>query len=223
MKRLRKLISNHNLIGGFTLIEMIVAVSIFTIVMLVVVGALLSLNDSSRKAQALRTVIDNLNFAVEDMNRKIRTGSNYLCYPPDADGAVVVATSLLPAPVGSQLNCSGVAGAAISLQTEDIDPVTHAAIWAAYVFEKDSTGVGSIKLRKSVTGGGPNIEGFNEESAITSPEVDIQRMEFRLIGNGNSQTQPMIIINMSGVVDLKQDKLRTNFSLQTAISKRGIE
>ena len=44
--------------AGFTLIEIIVSVAIFTVVMTVTMGALLTLNDSSRKAQALRTVIE---------------------------------------------------------------------------------------------------------------------------------------------------------------------
>lgn len=68
---------DHN--GGFTLIEMIVSVSIFTVVMFVTVGSLLAIADANRKANALRTTMDNLNFAMEAMARNIRTGSNYAC------------------------------------------------------------------------------------------------------------------------------------------------
>ena len=66
---------------GFTLVEMIVAVSIFTVVMFVSVGALLAIADANRKANALRTVMDNLNFAMESMSRSIRTGKDYACGP----------------------------------------------------------------------------------------------------------------------------------------------
>ncbi len=64
---------------GFTLIEMIVAISIFTIVVFVGIGALLSIADANRKSNSLRTVMDNLNFAMESMSRSIRTGDNYSC------------------------------------------------------------------------------------------------------------------------------------------------
>jgi len=64
---------------GFTLIEMIVAVSLFTVVMFVAVGALLAISDANRKATALRVVMENLNFAIESMSRSIRTGTDYSC------------------------------------------------------------------------------------------------------------------------------------------------
>ncbi len=208
---------------GFTLIEIIVSISIFTVVMLVTMGALLTLNDSSRKAQALRTVIDNLNFAVEDMNRKIRTGDSYHCY---RDGEIV--SRLIET---NPKDCSGTAGYAISLKTQELDPISNNPIWIAYVFKKDpDTGIGGIKIRRSIEPVGIEaiIESQDEGSFITSPEVNIQRMEFRVVGAQNEKgpgikTQPMIIINISGLVDLNKEKLRTNFSLQTAISKRGTE
>ncbi|MEK7134344.1 MAG: prepilin-type N-terminal cleavage/methylation domain-containing protein [Patescibacteria group bacterium] len=64
---------------GFTLIEMIVAVSLFTVVMFVSVGALLAIIDANRKANAIRTTMDNLNFAIGSMARDIRTGTIYAC------------------------------------------------------------------------------------------------------------------------------------------------
>ncbi len=64
---------------GFTLVEMIVAVGLFAVVMLVSISALLALIDANRKAQALQSVMNNLNIAVDGMVRSIREGSNYRC------------------------------------------------------------------------------------------------------------------------------------------------
>ena len=64
---------------GFTLIEMIIAVALFVVVMVAGIGALLSMVDANRKAQALRTVMDNLNFAVENVTREMRVGFDYHC------------------------------------------------------------------------------------------------------------------------------------------------
>ncbi len=62
---------------GFTLIEIMVAVSIFVIVMLIAIGALINAVDANRKAQALSNVINNVNFSLESMIRDIRTGTQY--------------------------------------------------------------------------------------------------------------------------------------------------
>lgn len=70
-------ISNNK--KGFSLIEMMVAVALFSVVMLMGVGALLSLIDANRKAHALNSVMNNLNFAVESMSRNLRVGTNYNC------------------------------------------------------------------------------------------------------------------------------------------------
>jgi len=64
---------------GFTLVEMIVSVAIFSTVVLVAVGALLSIVAANRKANALRVVMENLNFAMESIARDIRTGDGYSC------------------------------------------------------------------------------------------------------------------------------------------------
>lgn len=64
---------------GFTLVEMIVAVGLFAVVATVAVTALVSIVDANRKAQALQSVINNLNIAVDGMARSIREGNNYRC------------------------------------------------------------------------------------------------------------------------------------------------
>ncbi len=62
---------------GFTLVEMIVSLAIFTIVAVVAVGALLKVTDANKKSQTLKTAINNLNFALESMSREMRVGANY--------------------------------------------------------------------------------------------------------------------------------------------------
>lgn len=64
---------------GFTLIELMVSVSVFSIVMLLSMGSILGVLDANQKSQTLRTVMDNLNFTLEGMTRSIRFGQNYHC------------------------------------------------------------------------------------------------------------------------------------------------
>lgn len=64
---------------GFTLVELLVAISIFTVVMLIAISSLLSINAANKKTQAIRTVTDSLNFALENMTRSMRLGTDYAC------------------------------------------------------------------------------------------------------------------------------------------------
>jgi prepilin-type N-terminal cleavage/methylation domain-containing protein len=64
---------------AFTLVELIVSVGVFSIVMLVAVGALLSLLAANQRAQTLKVVMNNLNLAMESMVKDIRVGTIYHC------------------------------------------------------------------------------------------------------------------------------------------------
>jgi len=75
---------NIKLITGFTLIEVLVSVSIFTMVALAAIASVIAANDLAKKTQNIRNAFDNLNFAIESMSRNIRLGSDYRC--PDGAG-----------------------------------------------------------------------------------------------------------------------------------------
>ena len=65
--------------SGFTLIEIIVSLGVFSVVLMIAVGALLVLIVSNRQLQDEQSVLSNLSFALDSMTREIRTGSNYFC------------------------------------------------------------------------------------------------------------------------------------------------
>jgi prepilin-type N-terminal cleavage/methylation domain-containing protein len=65
--------------SGFTLVELIVSLGLFTVVMMISTGALLSLSDTNEKVQSMRIAFDNLNLALESMSREIRMGTKYHC------------------------------------------------------------------------------------------------------------------------------------------------
>lgn len=62
---------------GFTLMEVMVAVSIFTIVVVVGIGSLLTINSNYRKSQTDRKSIDSLSYVLESMSRRIRTATSW--------------------------------------------------------------------------------------------------------------------------------------------------
>ncbi len=56
-----------------------VAVSIFIVVMTISMGSIISIFDANRKSRSLKTVLNNLNLAVESMSKEMRFGRNYHC------------------------------------------------------------------------------------------------------------------------------------------------
>lgn len=65
--------------AGFTLVEMLIAISLFIVVSTISIGAIINIFDSNKRAQSSKTVVDNFNLAFENMVRTIRFGSNYRC------------------------------------------------------------------------------------------------------------------------------------------------
>jgi prepilin-type N-terminal cleavage/methylation domain-containing protein len=65
--------------AGFTLIEMIVSLGVFSVVVTTTVGAILVLVNTNLQLQAEQSVMTNLSFALDAMTREMRTGYKYYC------------------------------------------------------------------------------------------------------------------------------------------------
>lgn len=77
--QLKTSMQKTNLKRGFTLIEIMVASSIFVIIIMLSSGSILTIFDANQKSKNLRSSMDNLNFTLESMTRAIRFGSSYHC------------------------------------------------------------------------------------------------------------------------------------------------
>lgn len=62
---------------GFTLIEVLVAMSIFVMVVGMAVGTVIVMIDANAKSQHMAQAATNLSFALDSMTREIRTGTYY--------------------------------------------------------------------------------------------------------------------------------------------------
>jgi prepilin-type N-terminal cleavage/methylation domain-containing protein len=77
--------------AGFTLIELMVSVSIFSIVLMLALGTMLTILDSNRKARTLTEVMNNVNFSLENITRSMKTGVE----PKIENGALTVTAIIL--------------------------------------------------------------------------------------------------------------------------------
>lgn len=181
--------------GGFTLIEIMVSVAIFAMVMTISSGSLFSILDANAKAQAQKSVMNNLNLALESMSRNIRVGTTYHCGTAgnlhDArdclqDGADFLAFE------GSSGN-KNISGDEI-------------------VYKLDGT-----TIMRSQNGG-------LSYSAITALEVVVEDLKFFVTGaeDPGDQEQPRVIIVVRGYAGIKE-KIRTDFNIQTSVSQRQLD
>ncbi len=191
---------------GFTLIELMVSITIFSIVMLVSVGALLSIVDANRKAQSLKSVMNNLNFALESMSRNIRVGTNYHCKPYDG-----IIPPSVPSNITDTRDCSGADGGVLFAfegstgnRSDGSDQIVYRLNGSRLELSKDS---------------GATF------TAITAPEVQISNFRFYVIGSapltvGNT-IQPRVVMTIQGVAG--ENVNQTTFNVQASVSQRLID
>ncbi len=67
---------------GFSLIELLVASTIFAVLILIVIGIFLGIVNAQRKTVAVRALQNSAHYALEAMARDIRTGFNFGLYGP---------------------------------------------------------------------------------------------------------------------------------------------
>lgn len=202
---------NHNLQKriynkkGFTLVEIMVATSIFMVIMLIAMGALITSSDTSKKAQALRTTMDNVNFAMESMTRSLRMGSDYTC---------ITSTSfILPATEAPDCPLDGSGGEGVAIA---FTPANHTpgARDTAYVVTERADGTGTYVLQQ--------CSDTSPCTDLVSHDVDIQKLSFHVTGSRISdKIQPSVYILMKGVVTIKG--VPNVFAIQTSVSQRSSE
>lgn len=180
---------------GFTLVEMIVAVTLFAIIMLVAIGALLSLVDANRKARTLESVMNNLNISLDSMVRAIRMGTTYNC------GA-----SLIPSQTGADC-ATGDDYFSFAPYGSDSTQQNERAV---YYFQDG-------RLYRSLAGGSAPL-------AITAPEIEIEDLNFYVIGTQPGDiVQPKVVVVIKGTAGGEDEKIRSTFYIQATAVQRSLD
>ncbi len=211
----RKINKNNK---GYTIIETMIAISLFIVIVEIGIGAILNANLISQKSRDIRSVVDNLNFVMEDMSRNMRTGYNYHCFLP-LETAPATSSDVYSTPR------SCVSGWAISFE-----PATGVASYDGIDDAKDDdqwvyaivniAGKGKIfKATKGPYNGSTSVQ-------LTPDEINIDTTAstFSVLGAepypGNQQ-QPFVTVKLVGTITLKG--VVTPFSLQTSVSQRFVD
>jgi prepilin-type N-terminal cleavage/methylation domain-containing protein len=193
---------------GFTLVEMIVSLALFSVVATVSLGALIKIVSANKKAQTLHATITNLNFALETMSREMRVGTKYDCYD-------------FSDPVGPELrnppySCTLVNNQQIAFESSRELPygatTCHPII--AYRFVNAGSGAGTIEKAEQESCG----EVLYDEQFVPLISLeDVTITDVRL--SVTPDDYPLAFIKISGTAG-QREREKTDFTVQTAISAR---
>ena len=185
---------------GFTLVELMVSLTIFITVVIAAVGSLYAVNNSSRKVQAMRGVLDNLTFAIESISRTVRTSNSVVC--------------------GGSLNLSGDPNCPFSSQVVNSMILVDSTIGIHQLVE--------YRLGFYPSGNGTIQKRVQENSiwtnwvSLTSSEINIQHLYFYVDGaapGDSSQTSVQVFVQGVATVN----GTNSPFAIQTYVSERVSE
>jgi prepilin-type N-terminal cleavage/methylation domain-containing protein len=214
----RNLYKKNNSNKGFTLIEMMISLAIFTVVALVSVGAFLKILDANKKSVNLKTTINNLNFALESISREMRVGKDFY---------YVYSSSALPGTIAynynSKLDDSGLSGESnywlIAFRSSKTSRVHGNTIGApcnliyAYRYDKVNKRIQKAQQDRDCDYSLSDSD-FRD---LTAKEIKITNSRVR-IDTGSSR-QPYAFFFIEGESGTKELE-KVSFSMQTSVSQR---
>jgi len=190
---------------AFTLIEVVVAVGLFSIVMMVALAIILSVVDNNKKVHSVNVVVDNLNFAIDSMVRDIKTGKFYQCGIKNTIN------------IGDDSGCSaGQNNTAITLVSTlyDKDKIVQYEFSNGKIL-KSSCDISTTNSDATKVEG----SGCTPQTELTSPEITITDAAFYINPGSPGFVQPSVFVLIKGTSAINPTEA-SDFTIQTLISQR---
>jgi prepilin-type N-terminal cleavage/methylation domain-containing protein len=195
---------------GFTLVEMIVAIALFTVVALVAIGALLRIVDANKRAQSIKNSVNNMNFALEAMTRELRVGTRYNC---------ISGVGTLPTSLSASQGCALTSGSwTIAFNSSKVkdNGGTKCNLVHVYQFDGVSLKKGEQRDCGQTYNTYPIIYGGTDSSADETA-VQFEKGTIKVVVSGTAQ--PLAQFHFVGSAGIKE-KHKSYFDLQTSVSQR---
>lgn len=179
---------------GFSLVEMLVSIAVFSVIMVIAVGIVITILNTNKHIRATSVAMGNVDAVLEKIFREVSVGSYYHC---GSGGNIDKAFNC---PVGTPFLTSfafeGVGGDKNSSDDQIIYRLN--SITSAIEVSRD---------------GGDNFE------RLTDKNIIIDEFNVNVTGNSSNIKQPAVFISMRGYIEKGEDN-KTIFAVQTMISER---
>lgn len=195
---------------GFTIIEVMIAMGIFTVLLTIGMTATLDAINQHKQSENIRSAMDSINYVLEDMSRNIRLGSNLHC-----GGDPIFSTGVI-----IPLDCSY--DPSLPHNKLVFNDLNNNVV--TYVFTPDTTTTPTTAIIRKQVGTAP-------DQIIMPPEVKIDyaasgftvrgALPFVNAGFGRDDGQPTVTIRLAGDVIYK--KLHSKFSVQNTVTLRALD
>lgn len=203
---------------GFTLVEILVVLGLFSSVMTIAAGALFATQAINVKLQETQSILDNVNLSMETMTREIRYGTNFHC-----------GVSLLAASSTLRKNCTfaNQGGTVIffkpNTMTGDNDRVAYYSSSTGIIYRDEY--VSGATTTYQVTGDDVSIKSLvfyvTGANTVSSSSMDVNEEHDYL--------QPLITLSIAGETKSKKSGTTATstgtvkFTVQTSISSRDLD
>jgi prepilin-type N-terminal cleavage/methylation domain-containing protein len=214
-------------IRGFTLVEILVVLGLFSSIMTIASGALFTTQAVNVRLQKSQSELDNASLSLETIARDIRYGAEFHC----ASSATKTGSDVVDTNMTMRRDCP-------FATTSPYLP------GANYLFFKPSnaSSSGDRVVYYATTTNGIGVvykkEYFSGKATstyrITSDEVNIKSLSYYVtgaytsdasndVGNKRDHTQPLVTLILSGETIASRNASSTSFAVETSISPRVLD
>lgn len=205
---------------GFTLVEIMVAIMIFSIVCVVALAALVRIIDANKKAQTIKDAVMSISFTMESLTREVRAGTKLYCKALGAGEELNISTITAQTNTGcSELygNGAGSNGVAFAFLTSRLGAGNACNLINAYEIVPGTQG---FIMKKAIQAECNEFLAPSAQTSLYYPIIDeeivtLTNYHLRMYDDG----YPLLFLKLEGIAGTK-DTSRTTFTLQTATSPR---
>lgn len=199
-------------VKGFTLVEMLISMAIFTSVITIATGALFSAQAINARLEQTQLILDGVNQAVEVIARDIRYGSEFHCDTVIPQSSVPMNRTSCPYSNGGNVI---VFKPAVSLPNSNFSANDRIAYYLSNgIVYKDEYKEGDISNKITYQ--------------ITPSDVNISNLSFYVTGAENNAsgnlTQPLVTLVVYGLTTPARKNIQpVQFTIQTSVSARALD
>jgi prepilin-type N-terminal cleavage/methylation domain-containing protein len=214
---------------GFTLVEMLVVLGLFSFIMTLATSVLYSTQAVNVKLQETQAVLDNVNVSIETMVRDIRYGSVFHCMDtlPDVSGDSSYLARRNCAYGGTEFSHGG--HVLFFKPVEASNPNDRVAYYATttktgMVIQKNEYASGVLKATYQVTSDDVKVSNLIFYLTGASSTVPTKDGVGDDIPGSEDYIQPLVTLTVAGeTIPIKEGASSTKFLVETSISSRILD
>lgn len=197
---------------GFTLIEVLVSLALFSVVLVIAGGTTVSVIDINKRNQIISSVVNNLNYSIDSMVRDVKTGYLYKC---DYGGTTYTVEALKGSQEPGDGDCqnsitlvSTISGQDVVVKYEFVQPVDSNGYIQKTIYNDGTASPYSITDKI-------NVKIDQAQFTVTNPDaLDCE-------GGACEYGQPSVFVVIKGKAGNQEIEV-SKFYVQTFISQRVI-